>query len=684
MGINDDVLFNKPEKKDEDQTEQKEEVIAIEPQFDLSSSKFFEASHVFSQLALKDSFVSFITAEDKLFWNYLPFSSKKINRNKLKYQTLSKDQKKNPNVQFDTIINNDNSGYSLVFEGIHDTFTLLEKVQPILNIKNIKYFHSEPLETALTKSVLSFFDFPHDQYALILFLTKDTKIAVILQGHNFVKSFPLIIQATDKDIIREAIVSKIMLEQDISAINITQNVVVAGDYCSKDDISFFKENFNSSSVNAFSFNNPNRDHFSFNVEIDPKINDLDIPKFLPSISLCLNILHPKNKTNLNVNLLPQLVIDKQKIFKLNWHGFLALSLVFASTIWTTYGVLNANIELRKVQAQNQQYMFQLNQKKSFENVLRQFTTQLESFESGRKQVTDIIKNKNQWAFIFNKITNYCSSHSYFWINEIKGNEENFNVIGTSYNKNNISAFSYLFPEASIKKIALNKIENEVVWDFEITFNYPDPALYNPLFNEINIKVDTPKTESVKVITPAVKDEPKKIVQKPETVKPKPSQPVITKNDNNKPVVKTPPPKKVTITVTEKPKTQTVKKGRSSDTYVESRIALQKADYSKAIQGFLKFIEDHPNHRLIPMANFLLAESYSLSDQTGNAIIYYQKVVKLRKKKVVDSIYKLSECYAKQNNPTKQKEYLQFLVNKYPRHYYGKKAAQDLESLGGNE
>ena len=138
MGINDDVLFNKPEKKEEDLPEKKEEIITIEPQFDLSSSKFFEASHVFSQLNLKDSFVSFITAEDKLFWNYLPFSSKKINRNKLKSQTLSKDQRKNPNVQFDTIINSDNSGYSLVFEGIHDTFTLLENVQPILNIKNIK------------------------------------------------------------------------------------------------------------------------------------------------------------------------------------------------------------------------------------------------------------------------------------------------------------------------------------------------------------------------------------------------------------------------------------------------------------------------------------------------------------------------------------------------------------------
>lgn len=691
MGINDDSLFKNPEKNDTEKETEKEEVVIIPPQYDLSSSKFFEASQAFSQLALKEAQVSFITSEEKLFWNYLPYSGKKFNRNKLKNQILSKEQRRDELVQFDILINHNNTGYSLVYEGVHDTFTLLENIQPILNIKNIKYHHTEPLEIALANAVQAHYVFPLEEYVLILYLSKDNKIAIILQDHNFIKSFPLIIQATDHDIIREAIISKIMLEQDISALNITQNVIIAGDYSSKDDMAYLKDSFKSSYLEAFSFHNSTRPVTNYKIETDAKVNELSIPRFMPSIALCLESLNPKNNKIYNINLLPQLVIDKQKIFKLNWHGFLVLACVFGSTIWTTYGIMQSNIEIKKVVSENQDYQFKINQKKAFQNVLRQFSTQLDTFETGRKQVTEVIKNKNQWAYIFNKISNFTNSHSFFWINEIKGSEDKINILGTSYNKNNITAFSYILPNGSIKKITLSKIEDEVVWDYEIEFNYPDPALYNALFNEINIKVDTTKI----INEPKQVEEIKTIEKAPEVKQSKP-KPVAVQKEVKAPTkapakaitpVKSKQPKLAEIKKIEpvKPKVEkTQVKQRSSFKYTQARQLLQKNDYKNAIAGFQQFINEQPRHRLVPMANYLIAEAYFLSADYNNAISYYNNVINKRRTKVTDSIYKIANCYQKLNNQDKETEYLELLAKKYPRTYYGKRAKTELESLKGDK
>ena len=680
MGINDDEDFfqKKPAEPEQAAQESFKRESDILPQYDLNSSKFFEISRFLAQFPLNTAYVSFITSEEKLFWSYIPYSSKKIKRDKIKKQTLSKEQKKDASVQFDLLINKNKSAYSLVYEGPHDIISILENVQPILNIKNINYLHAEPIESCLINAVLTQYRFNSEEYVLLLYLSKENKIAIIIQDDNYIKSFPLIIQATDPDIIREAVVSKIMLEQDISQLNITQNVLICGDYTGKEDMAFFKENFRSNFISSFSFSTANSYQNNMPIEFDVEIPEYIIPRFVPSIMLGYRALNVKNKRLHLINMLPQLIIDKQKIFKLSWHGIVILILVFVTTMWATYGSLKQKIELKRIQNENQQYEFELNQKKAFKNILMQYTSQVDLFEQNRKQIIDLIQFKNQWAYIIQKISSFTENHSYFWINDLSGNDQNIIVKGVSYNRNNISAFSNLFPQGSIKKINLSKIESEPVWDYEIMFAYPDPVLYNPLYSEIKVEID-----STKIFVQQKKNEPEPEIT--EEVK----TPVETKKEKKPEIEK---PKKADLSkTTNKPQNKEDKVKTVSDDhtykqgsalYVEARIHVQNEEYDEAIAKFNRFLKEYPEHRLVPMGNFLMAESYFLSAQYQKAIPYYQKVLELKKVKQLESLFMLGKTYDNINQKEKAIQYFEELISLYPKSLLTKESEEYVKRLKG--
>ncbi|MCB5250559.1 MAG: tetratricopeptide repeat protein [Candidatus Cloacimonadales bacterium] len=661
MGIGDDTDFlNLTNNKEIPTTEVKasnedlnlqptEEVL---PQYNLSSSGYYEISRFLNQFPLASTLVSFITAEDKLFWNYIPYSAKKIKKGKVKKQSLSREQKKDQSVQFDMFYNKNKSAYSLVYEGQHDVINIFENVQEILNIKNINYCHTEPLESTLVNAVLTQYKFKSGDYVLVLYLSQENKIAIILQDDNYIKSFPLIIQANDTDIIREAIISKIMLEQDVSQLNITQNILICGDFSCQEDIAFFQDNFQSSYISAFSFTKEYTIQNELPLEFHPDINKLIIPKFVPSIMLAYRALNNKSKRLHMINMLPQLIIDKQKYFKLNWHGILIMILVFITTMWTTYDILSKKIELATVQTENHSYNVKINEKRAFEKILHEYTAQVDYFENNRKQITNIIGKKNQWAHIFNKFSNFASQHSYFWIDSIDGGEQKIYVKGISYNKKHVTDFSNLLPQGNIQRINISKIQDEPVWTFEISFDYPDPSLYNPLFQEIKVEVD-PIVEDVKTETKEVKKDIRKPKEQPKTK---------------------------TIKTIAKEDSISLKQKQGSELYVKARINVQEANYNEAIEMFAEFLSNYPEHRLVPMAIFLTAESYLLSEHYEQAIPYYNIVLDLKKVKQLESLFQLGLCYENLDEYDKAINSFNELLRRYPKSLLSKNAEKKIMAL----
>jgi len=89
------------------------------------------------------------------------------------------------------------------------------------------------------------YNFSDEDYVLIIYIGVDTKFGILMKGSDFVKSFPLIVPDTDLENMRQIIYSKIMLEQDTSNVNITSNIILAGEMAKDDDVEYFSSRINS-------------------------------------------------------------------------------------------------------------------------------------------------------------------------------------------------------------------------------------------------------------------------------------------------------------------------------------------------------------------------------------------------------------------------------------------------------
>lgn len=732
MGINDDGLLADSTSShiEEEEDLVSHEDIPLPKEGQLVAQT--EIAKFLSDFTFDQSKVSFTASEDKIFWTYLPYSNKKKSKSQYRKQLLSKEQTKDPTVQFDLLTNSDGSGYALIYQGQHEVINILESAKSVLNLKHFNYHHADPIEISLINALFAQYRFPEKQYVLLLYLSKEIKIAVITFDNNFVKSFPLIIQGSDYDIIREAIVSKIMLEQDISQLNITQNVLLAGEFTSEVDLDFFALHFKSDYIDVFSFDNPFIPPKGINISINEFVKEKNISSYLIPIALAIKSLDHKNKHFIHTNLLPPDILEKQKIFKLAWHGYVILGIIFASTLWTTSVVLSSNKKLNELEKENQQIEYEINQKKAFQNVLQTFNSQLAMFEDTRKKVTDVVKTNNQWNFIIQKITSFAENNGFFWLRSIQAGDENFTVIGLSSSRGTISAFSNLLPQGSINRINLIRIESEQVWEFEVNFHYPDPTLYDPLFSEIKVdtlairlaieknhrieqtiineqvsseaqsKTNIPETkpevkkeikkETVKEQVPPKVDKTKK-EQKPardlstdqnkKTAVEKPLTPITVKKETKKTEIKNDKAKeeqKVSAPQTKPVQHEnTVYDGK---TYTKARKLYLEGKYKESLDLFEKFTSGNPDHKLIPLSWYLMGESYFGLHDYQKALIYFEKASQYPNKKA-ESLLMAGNCYKLLNQNEKAIQTWEQLMNECSSSPLTKTAEKKLQRVKGS-
>jgi len=188
------------------------------------------------------------------------------------------------------------------------------------------------------------YNFSDEDYVLIIYIGVDTKFGILMKGSDFVKSFPLIVPDTDLENMRQIIYSKIMLEQDTSNVNITSNIILAGEMAKDDDVEYFSSRINSgakiSRIALDKLHIPQAKKQTFTPE---KIADFCVP-----IALAWKSLEGRNRNFYPCNLLPSQIIESQKPFKINWHGFIIMAAIFYVAFSATSKNLNLNKEIIEI------------------------------------------------------------------------------------------------------------------------------------------------------------------------------------------------------------------------------------------------------------------------------------------------------------------------------------------------
>lgn len=550
--------------------------------------------------------IAFNANEDQItYFSFDANYAKSKLRKKLLSEMLSAEELKNKDYILDYVLNPNKSGLAFVHRGKLILFHALRDIN--LNLSKQRYFydHIDTNELSLINLVKNNYDFNPEEYVLLIYIGHDYKVGIVIKDGIHIRTFPIIVPDRDDIATRQAIYSKIILEQDISEMPITNNVILIGDHVGDEDLEFFRSK--SSEDDKI-----NRINISKLVIPEERLHDFDeikLAKFAIPISLAWKVLEPKNHNFFNSNLLPQKVIENQKYFKIAWHGFVVLALIFYFTFSATINNLRIKEDVINYEQENYGVESELRRNRGLIVKLNEIKAKLSVLEANIQKVEKLTGNRNVWYHILDRYSRSLQRNPLSWLGNIASDNSGFSVVGFTTNRRSIIEFSDLFEQGNIAAIIRYELQDQGLWRYEISYMYPDAGKIREqedLILKPAIEVTKEQEEAARMIQETEKETPTGKI----------------------------------------PETKEISETAISREYRHALDVYFAGDYQSAIKLFADFLNKYPNHDMAYNANYYRGECLYLLKRYREAMTIFEKIFQDRGRRAPDALMMLGNSWEK--------------------------------------
>ena len=365
---------------------------------------------------------------------------------------------------------------SLLLTSVEKNSSLLEMIDQGLTLFPGKIFIHEilPSEAALLGLMCANYSLEDDEVTgIISFGIKTTRL-IFLKGDQIWAVAPIITEGIHSQTVLKTVFSKILLQLDSGELPSLDRIIIANNSLGKKSVQYFQENFQVIPVEEFAFN-PEK------FVVDEELAD-EVKLYTTAIAVAWSATGQDADFFKAYSLLPSYIQERQKVFKLEWHGVLLLLLIAVIPV-----LFNYYYQINKNQID------QLNTDITrTEGLIKQIHTTVVGTQYLNKkynQVSNqlkIIKGASidayKWGTILNMINNGTDSVRGCWITAMRSTNGGKIIIeGFSLYRNQIPKFASLFHAATLQQVSIQKIRNLEVNRFTLLVDQVvnDKKSYSP-------------------------------------------------------------------------------------------------------------------------------------------------------------------------------------------------------------
>ena len=655
--------------------EEKSEKTKPEPEQSLQSNEIF---HFISKFALDKGKISLSSIDSKTQWKVIK-TAEKIDFKKIRKLALNPDQVKDPSCACSYVQNHDKSYYAVTHQGEFELMGLIKNcAKTVYNSKKpFHYQYVQPNEISFLNLYNMFYSHESSRYATLLYIGEETKFGMVVKDKKIVKLFPIMIFDSDPQRVRESVYAKLLLEQENFDFSLTENILLAGIYAKEDDIAYYNKktgyNHNLLRLEAKELRKQKLD-----LHITSQINQSEIPAFTIPIALALKGIMQKNKDNCKFNLLSKTDAEARKVFKIAWHGFFILLLIFVTAAIGTYLDLTKNhviTNLRKELAAETQL---LNSVRNFDTARRELQRQIDSIHETHSRSATIDSEKNSWSEILYRLSDFSSRNPLIWIENVTTQNDRFSIRGRSYHRDRITALAQLFQEGNITRINEADIVGHTVWDFEISYKRPVGNL------PVQIPLP-PNLMTFESFREYIYETRRIAMETPQTT---PTTSTLVDHE----VTET-----QTLDAPTEETPQAIPNGEGGTGFafindpVDSRTLFNLAqdsylsnNFNDAIALLDRYLHLFPEGTEIAQANYLLGEIYFILNSFSRAIESFSRVHTLGGEKVPEALFFMARSYELINDITNATRFYTILANDFSSSPLSRTAQEHLNIIRGGQ
>jgi len=365
---------------------------------------------------------------------------------------------------------------SLLLASIEDESTTLQLVNSArelysgkLSIENIV-----PDEIGLVGLVRSNYSLEADEITGIIQFGKEKSRVTFMKGEEVWLVSPIINEGTNQKSFLNTIFSKILFQLDTGEVPNLDRILLANNTKGEEAVEFFRDNFPDIHIENLTL----KDVFFDTDRVDPS----SIPSFTTAIGSALAASGATDEYLPKISFVPKYVVDRQKIFKLQWHGMLILFFIFLAPITFNYFYTQNAQQINSLSSELDQMNSRIEKLNPVVNNSNELESNLTTLREKLTMLDTLTEGSREWSAKLSILNDGIEDVGSTWITSFSEQSAGGVFIqGHTLYRNRIPDIVNIFEDATLMNVNNEEIREQQVYSFAVLvkeFTDSD-SLYSP-------------------------------------------------------------------------------------------------------------------------------------------------------------------------------------------------------------
>ena len=312
------------------------------------------------------------------------------------------------------------------------------------------------------------YDLQPNEVSVVVYVGAEFTRLIFLRGDQFYQFAPILGEGYDSPNLQNTVYSRLLLEQDNLSIPRISKIILAGE---------------SRRINFKEFLTQQLPDQDVDYLLAPQLDSSPLPpdqqesisEYAVAIGAAWKVLQPANPKVYNVNLLPDIVREGQRVFKLAWHGVVLLALLFASAFFFTYSIVQKNKSIDDHQELLERKRSQLAENETLQNSINGLQEQIGRFQTSLALYDTLVPGSERWSTIFTQMSHGVEDLNSIWLTDFFSTPGGpLTLNGYTVYRTRIPRLSTLFDNSVLKEVNVQAIREQTVYRYKI--EVPAPAV----------------------------------------------------------------------------------------------------------------------------------------------------------------------------------------------------------------
>ncbi len=348
--------------------------------------------------------------------------------------------------------------------------SLLNEAKEYYNGK-LRVYSIFPDEAALAALVRENYELnTGDITAVIQFGTQNCRF-LFMRGEEIIHVAPLVNQGTDDSNILNKVFSKLLFELDTGKVPGIDTIIIANNSVGPEAIDFFAQNFPNITVQELKFKDDVLQHEGTDEQTVSAFSSAIAAGWMASLKGDVSEL----------SFLPAYVEERQKIFKLKWHGIALLVLIFFVPFAFNYYYQNNAAQIDSLSSELELVNSRITQIEPIVQRTQEVSQNLGLLMSKLSLIDSLSTGSKVWSAKFSVLNGGMSGVPNSWFTSMTKTQEGTFIEGYTLYRNRVPSIVNVFAEATLLNVSIDEIREEEIYRFSILVKAfaADSSAYSP-------------------------------------------------------------------------------------------------------------------------------------------------------------------------------------------------------------